>query len=214
MDTTAPTPGRDRAFPALREAEMLHDPFAQFRAWLDEEIRAGLRAPVPMIAATATRDGRPSVRTVLLNGFDERGFVFYTNYESRKGQELAENAIGAVLFYWSGSGRQVRAEGPVVKTSGEESDAYFRGRPRDSQLSAWASRQSEVIEGREVLEARVSELTDRFRGQDVPRPPFWGGYRVIPETLEFWQSRPNRLHDRLRYRRLPDGQWRIERLSP
>ncbi len=214
MDTTAPTPRRDSALPALRKAEMLRDPFAQFRAWLDEEVRIGLRLPAAMIAATATKDGRPSVRTVLLNGFDERGFVFYTNYESRKAQELAENSMGAVLFYWAETGRQVRAEGPVVKTSAEESDAYFRGRPRDSQLSAWASRQSEAIEGREVLEARVTELTDRFQGQDVPRPPFWGGYRLIPETFEFWQSRPNRLHDRMRYRRLADGQWRIERLSP
>ena len=209
-----PIPRRAHALPTLSEAEMLRDPFAQFRAWLDEEILAGLRVPAAMIVATATRDGTPSVRTVLLNGFDERGFIFYTNYESRKGHELAENPLGGVLFYWAGSGRQVRAEGPVLKTSAEESDAYFRGRPRDSQLSAWASRQSEVIDGRDVLEARVKALADRFQGQEVPRPPFWGGYRVVPETLEFWQSRPNRLHDRLRYRRLADGRWRIERLSP
>jgi pyridoxamine 5'-phosphate oxidase len=147
---------------------------------------------------------------VLLRGFDERGFVFYTNYESRKGHEIAENARAAVLFYWDRSGRQVRAEGRVVEASVEESEAYFRGRPRDSQISAWASRQSEVIEGREMLEARVQELTDRFRGQEVPRLPYWGGYRVVPETLEFWQSRPNRLH----YRRAAAGEWRIERLSP
>jgi pyridoxamine 5'-phosphate oxidase len=214
MDAPAPIPQRDRALPALSEDGVLRDPFAQFQAWLDEEVRGGLRLPAPMIVATATRDGRPSVRTVLLNGFDERGFVFYTNYESRKGHEIDENARGAVLFYWERSGRQVRAEGRVVKASVEESEAYFRGRPRDSQISAWASQQSEVIEGREVLEARVRELAERFRGQEVPRPPYWGGYRVMPETLEFWQSRPNRLHDRLRYRRPADGEWRIERLSP
>jgi pyridoxamine 5'-phosphate oxidase len=214
MDAPAPIPQRDRALPPLTEDAVLRDPFAQFRAWLDEEVRGGLRLPAPMIVATATRDGRPAVRTVLLNGLDERGFVFYTNYESRKAHEIAENARGAVLFYWDRSGRQVRAEGPVVKASVEESEAYFRGRPRDSQISAWASRQSEVIEGREVLESRVQALTDRFRGQEVPRPPYWGGYRVTPETLEFWQSRANRLHDRLRYRRAAAGEWRIDRLSP
>ncbi len=184
MDT-APTPGRDRAFPALREAEMLHDPFAQFRAWLDEEIRAGLRLPVPMIAATATRDGRPSVRTVLLNGFDERGFVFYTNYESRKGQELAENAMGAVLFYWAGSGRQVRAEGHVVKTSAEESDAYFRGRPRDSQLSAWASLQSEVIDGRDVLEIMYAAYQSAGEGRRIDFP-----YNApkVEKPIDLWRK--------------------------
>lgn len=214
MDASAPIPQRAGALPALSEDGVLHDPFAQFQAWLDEEVRGGLRLPAPMIVATATRDGRPSVRTVLLNGFDARGFVFYTNYESRKGLEIGENARGAALFYWDRSGRQVRAEGSVAKASVEESEAYFRGRPRDSQISTWASQQSAVIGGREVLEARVRELTDRFQGREVPRPPYWGGYRLMPETLEFWQSRPNRLHDRLRYRRAADAGWRIERLSP
>ena len=198
---------------SLNEGDVSPDPLAQFRAWLDAEVREGLRLPAAMIVATATRDGRPSVRTVLLNGADGRGFVFYTNYESRKARELAENPAAAALFYWARSGRQVRAEGTVVKTSPEESDAYFGGRHRDSQIGAWASRQSEPIAGRRILEERVRALTEEHRDREVPRPPYWGGYRLIPQVFEFWQSQPNRLHDRLRYT-LDGGRWRIERLSP
>ena len=203
----------DRALPPLSEAGVDPDPAIQFRAWLDEEITAGLRPPVPMLLGTATRGGQPSARTVLLNRFDARGFAFYTNYESRKGRALAENPQGVLLFVWAGHARQVCVEGPVEKLSAAESDEYFRGRPRDSQLSAWASRQSAVIGGREILDERVRELEERFRDRPVPRPPYWGGYRLIPETFEFWQGRTNRLHDRLRYRVL-EGRWRIERLSP
>ncbi|TMI81762.1 MAG: pyridoxamine 5'-phosphate oxidase [Bacillati bacterium ANGP1] len=203
----------DRALPPLSEAGVDPDPAVQFRAWLDEEVAAGLRLPVPMLLGTATRDGQPSARTVLLNRFDARGFAFYTNYESRKGRALAENPRGVLLFVWAGHARQVCVEGPVEKLSAAESDEYFRGRPRDSQLSAWASRQSAVIGGREVLDVRVRELEEQFRDRPVPRPPYWGGYRLIPETIEFWQGRTNRLHDRLRYRLL-EGRWRIERLSP
>ncbi len=197
----------------LREADVHPDPFTQFRLWLDDEVREGLRMPAAMIVATATRDGRPSVRTVLLNGLDARGLVFYTNYESRKAKELAENPAAAALFYWARSGRQVRVEGHVVKASLEESDAYFRGRARDSQIGAWASPQSAVLPSRAVLEDQVRRLASHYRDREVPRPPHWGGYRLIPESFEFWQSRPNRLHDRLRYRR-EDGRWRIERLAP
>lgn len=176
-------------------------------------MREGLRLPAAMIVATATRGGTPSVRTVLLNGVDERGFVFYSNYESRKARELAENPAAAALFYWARSGRQVRAEGAVVRTSPEESDAYFGGRHRDSQIGAWASRQSEPIADRQILEERVRALAEEYRDREVPRPPYWGGYRLVPGVFEFWQSRPNRLHDRLRYT-LDGGRWRIERLSP
>jgi pyridoxamine 5'-phosphate oxidase len=203
-----------RSLSALNEAEAHHDPLVQFRAWLDEEVQAGLRLPAPVVLATATLSGSPSARTVLLNAFDERGFVFYSNYESRKGRELAENPRGELLFLWAGYQRQVRSAGRIATISAAESDAYFHSRPKDSQLSAWASRQSAVISGREVLEARMLELTAHYDGREVPRPPYWGGYRLTPETMEFWQSRPSRLHDRLFYRRHDDGRWRIERLSP
>lgn len=203
-----------RELSPLREEDVDPDPFAQFRVWLDAEVQAGLQLPAPMLLATATQDGRPSARTVLLTGFDSRGFTFHTNYESRKGRQIAENPRAALVFVWAGNARQVLIEGSVQKLSAGESDAYFSGRPRDSRLAAWASRQSTVIAGREVLDERVQELTERFRDREIPRPPHWGGYRLIPEAIEFWQSRPGRLHDRLRYRLLGGREWRIERLSP
>jgi pyridoxamine 5'-phosphate oxidase len=167
-----------------------------------------------MTVATSMRSGEPSARMVLLRGFDERGFGFFTNYESQKGHELAENPRAALVIYWPKLGRQVRIAGAVVKQSAEESAAYFHTRPLASQLSAWASPQSEVIPNRATLEQGVAALSAKYEGQPVPLPPNWGGYRVIPKTIEFWLHRDNRLHDRLRYRRRAEGRWRIERLAP
>ena len=197
----------------LAESDVAPDPVEQFRRWFDAALDAGLHEPNAMTVATATRDGRPSARVVLLKGFDGRGFVFYTNYEGRKGREIEENPRAALLFYWGELERQVRIEGPVSRVSGEESDAYYASRPRGSRLGAWASEQSRVVEGREVLEGRVGDLEAEYEGREVPRPPFWGGYRVEPEVVEFWQGRENRLHDRIVYRR-KDGGWKIERLQP
>lgn len=166
-----------------------------------------------MTLATANRDCRPSARIVLLKSFDDRGFVFFTNYQSQKGNELNENPRAALLFYWPGLWRQVRIEGEVEKISAAESEEYFQSRPLGSRLGAWASNQSEVIDRRETLEARFAELRERF-AEKVPRPEHWGGYRVKPNSIEFWQGRDNRLHDRLRYRREEDGGWVIERLAP
>lgn len=198
----------------LREADLDANPFAQFRTWFDQAVTAQLEEPNAMTLATATREGRPSARMVLLKGFDAQGFVFYTNYESRKARELAENPLAALVFFWVGLERQVRIEGRIEPVASHESDTYFASRPVGSQVGAWASHQSQVIPDRETLERRAQELSAQYAGQDIPRPPFWGGYRVVPETMEFWQGRPSRLHDRLRYRRLEDARWQIERLSP
>ena len=166
-----------------------------------------------MALATTGTDGQPSARIVLLKSFDDRGFVFYTNYQSRKGQELSENPRASLLFYWPQLWRQVRIEGVVEKISPAESEAYFQSRPLGSKLGAWASNQSEVVDQRETLEARFAELQKRF-GEDIPRPEHWGGYRLKPNSIEFWQGRDNRLHDRLRYRLQDNGSWLIERLGP
>jgi len=204
---------REYARGALAEADVDADPVVQFGRWFQQAEEAGLLEPTAMTLATATPDGRPSARMVLLRGFDQRGFVFYSNYDSRKGAELAANPLAALVFWWGELERQVRVEGRVERTSRPESEAYFRSRPPGSQLSAAASPQSQVIEGRAALERRVAQLLARHPDGQVPLPPFWGGYRVVPEVVEFWQGRPNRLHDRLRYRRAGDG-WRIERLAP
>jgi pyridoxamine 5'-phosphate oxidase len=198
----------------LRRSDLADDPLEQFVRWYREAEQTGLRYPNAMALATATRDGRPSLRIVLLRQADERGFVFYTNLESRKGREIAENPRAALLFYWEPLERQVRIEGPVELVSSTEGDAYFATRPFGSQVSAWASRQSEPIGSRAELERHHQEWAARFATGQVPRPPYWGGYRVVPEVYEFWQGRADRLHDRFRYERQPDGSWTIVRLQP
>lgn len=191
----------------LRRSDLDPEPLKQFREWYAE---AGNDA---VALATATRDGRPSARMVLLKGADERGFVFHSSYESRKARELAENPRAALLFYWHDLGRQVRVEGDVEQVDRGESETYFKTRPRGGQLAAWTSSQSEPIGTRDELEERFAELERTFEGDEVPLPPHWGGFRLVPETYEFWQHRENRLHDRFRYRRNGDD-WVIERLSP
>ena len=200
-------------FPAFSKASADPNPIQQFTQWYEEAVAAEVPETDAMTLATATASGNPSARIVLLKGFDERGFVFYTNYESRKAKELAENSRVSLLFYWMPIKRQVRIQGTVEKVSAEESDQYFHSRPLGSKIGAWASDQSEVIESREALEKRFEELGWKF-SDNVPRPPHWGGYRVKPDTIEFWQGRENRLHDRLRYRLQADGSWLIERLGP
>ena len=195
------------------------DPIAQFRRWLDEAAAAGLDEPAAMTMATATPDGRPSARAVLLQVVDDRGFVFYTNYGSRKACELDANPRAALVFLWHPLGRQVCVEGMAARVSAAESDAYFASRPREHQLGAWASDQSAVIASRDALDARYHAAAERYRDQPVPRPAHWGGFRVVPTAIEFWQSRAGRLHDRLRYRRVAGdgtsiGPWTIERLAP
>src|SRR5436190_18661432 len=188
----------------LRRRDLDPDPIKQFGNWFTAAIEAGIRDVNAMSLATAGRDSKPTVRIVLLKGFDQEGFVFFTNYESEKGRQLEENPHAALAFYWIELDRQIRISGPAEKTSREESEHYFHSRPVGSQLGAWVSRQSEVIDARRILEARLSELDERFTGQEIPCPPHWGGYRVKPERIEFWQGRPNRFHDRFRY--TPDCQ--------
>jgi pyridoxamine 5'-phosphate oxidase len=204
---------REYGAAGLSEEDLAADPIEQLRAWLDRAREVYPEEFTSMTLATADREGRPSARVVLLKGMDERGLVFYTNYDSRKGRELAENPRAALVFYWPAFDRQVRVEGTVERTSREESEAYFLSRPLGSRLGAWASPQSRPIAGREELEGRLREAEERF-GEEVPLPEGWGGYRVRPETVEFWQGRPSRLHDRLRYSREAGGGWRIERLAP
>ncbi|MGO8902081.1 MAG: pyridoxamine 5'-phosphate oxidase [Isosphaeraceae bacterium] len=198
---------------SLGEGELDPDPIRQFHQWFEEATLSEIPEPNAMVLATASPDARPSARIVLLRGYDERGFVFFTNYESRKGRELDANPHAALVFHWHDLERQIRVEGPVVRSSAEESDAYFQSRPAGSRLGAWASRQSEVIADREILEARIRALELEYANRPIPRPEHWGGYRVVPTVIEFWQGRPSRLHDRLRYTR-SEGGWLIERLSP
>jgi len=197
----------------LREEDFAGDPMEQFARWFDEARALGLPLPEAMTLATSDADGRPSARIVLLHGVEASGFVFHTNYESRKGRELDANPWAALVLYWQPLGRQVRVEGSVERVSEQESAQYFRTRPRGGQLGAWASRQSEPIESREVLEERVRELGREHEGREIPLPPFWGGYRLRPDRIELWQHGEDRLHDRFRYERR-DGGWTLERLAP
>jgi len=203
----------EHAAQGLRRSDLDPDPIKQFANWFTAAIEAGIRDVNAMSLATADHDSKPSVRIVLLKGFDQDGFVFFTNYESEKGKQLA-NPYAALAFYWIELDRQIRISGKAEKTSREESQTYFHSRPLGSQLSAWASRQSEVLDGRRVLDARMAEMAERFGNKRIPLPQHWGGYRVRPDTMEFWQGRPNRLHDRFRYTRQADDSWLIERLAP
>ena len=198
----------------LRRADLHHDPIEQFSTWFSTAVNSALPDVNAISLATATLEGKPSARVVLLKGFDQRGFVFFTNYRSSKGRELEANPQAAFVIYWVQLERQIRVGGRVEKTSRAESEAYFLSRPRGSQLGAWVSHQSEVIDARRILEARLAEMTERFAGGEIELPPHWGGYRIVPETFEFWQGRANRLHDRFRYTRVGDGSWRIDRLAP
>ncbi|MGH7525956.1 MAG: pyridoxamine 5'-phosphate oxidase [Gemmatimonadales bacterium] len=197
----------------LDERAVSRDPLVEFARWFAEAEKAQVPEPNTMTLATATADGTPSVRVVLLKAFDQRGFVFFSDYRSRKGRELEANPRAALCIYWDELERQVRINGEASRTSREESEAYFRTRPRGSRLGAWVSHQSSVIGSRAVLEDGLGAVEARFPGEDVPLPPYWGGYRVYPESIEFWQGRENRLHDRIRYSRDGDG-WRVERLAP
>lgn len=214
MDKTVADLRKDYTLEGLSELEVDLNPFIQFKKWFEQALAAQLPEPNAMTVATATPDGKPSARMVLLKDFDERGFVLFTNYNSHKGKELAENPQAALVFWWAELERQVRISGYVEKVSETESDQYFDSRPTKSRLGAWVSHQSEVIESREVLERRLQEFHSKYENEEIPRPPHWGGLRVIPTEIEFWQGRPSRLHDRLLYSRLDNGTWKIERLSP
>ena len=197
----------------MDERDLDRDPLRQFQTWFGEAAEAGVEVPEAMALATATPDGRPSARMVLLKAADERGFAFHTNYESRKGEELAANPRAALLFHWRPAGRQVRVEGPVERVPAEESEAYFRTRPTGSRLAAWASPQSRPLPARAELDRLYEDAAARFPGEEVPLPPYWGGFRLVPEAYEFWQHRENRLHDRVRYERDAAG-WKRLRLAP
>jgi pyridoxamine 5'-phosphate oxidase len=199
----------------LTEQSCDSNPIVQFERWMQHAQTADLKEPNAMTLATATRDGRPSARIVLLKEVSENGFVFYTNYESRKGRELAANPVAALTFYWAELERQVRIEGTVSRTSAEQSEAYFRIRPKRSRLGALASNQSGVLASRKIVESRMAELEARYADtDDIPKPEYWGGYCLWPDVFEFWQGRRSRLHDRIRYTRLDPQTWRIERLAP
>lgn len=204
---------KDYSLAGLAEKDLAKDPFRQFEKWFQEAQAAKVPEPNAMVLATAAKDGAPSARIVLLKGIDGRGFVFFTSYESRKGRELEANPRASLVFPWITQERQVIVEGGVARVTREESEAYFHSRPVASQLGAWASQQSTIIPGRAALEENLKAVEKKYAGAEVPVPPHWGGYRLLPQTVEFWQGRRSRLHDRLRFRRTDDG-WTVERLSP
>lgn len=208
-DLRAPYPDH-----GLTEEAVDADPIVQFNSWLADAIQAGHIESNAMTLATATPDGVPSARVVLLKKADQAGFTFFTNYASRKGQEIAANPQVALVFYWDKLTRQVRVEGTIEKVSAQESDAYYHSRPHGSQIGAWVSHQSTMIENRTILEERWAEVTAQFGDEEIPRPEYWGGYRVVPQRIEFWQGRPSRLHDRLVYTLQADGAWTLARLAP
>lgn len=199
---------------SLNEADVSPDPIAQFTSWWDEAVNSKIEEVNAMTLATVTSEGRPSARIVLLKGFDEKGFVFFTNYQSKKGKELEDNPHAAMVFFWKELERQVRVEGGIEKISEEESDAYYQSRPAGSRIGAWASPQSEVIDGREILENNFKALEKKFETGSIPRPGHWGGYILRPSLIEFWQGRSSRLHDRIQYNLQPDNNWAIQRLAP
>lgn len=205
---------RDYSRQTLLESNAESNPFLQFQHWFTQAMNAQVIEPNAMTLATITPEGRPAARIVLLKDFDERGFVFYSNFQSRKGQEMAQTPAAALVFWWGELERQVRIEGSITLVSDSEADAYFQSRPRGSQLGAWVSSQSQVIENRTVLEDRLDRLDRDYRDSPIPRPPHWGGYRLVPSYFEFWQGRSNRLHDRLCYRQTTSDAWKVERLSP
>ena len=214
MNKTIADLRKDYTQSGLVETDVDPNPFKQFKKWFDQALAAQLPEPNAMTLATISQDGKPRARIVLLKNFNEQGFVFYTNYNSQKGQELAKNPWAALIFWWAELERQVRIEGSVEKVAESESDEYFYSRPVGSQLGAWASQQSQVIDNRDVLEHRLQELEEIYQNQNIPRPTHWGGYRIVPQAIEFWQGRTNRLHDRLYYSLLEDHTWVIKRLSP
>lgn len=205
---------KEYALGGLRRRDLSENPLEQFEKWFQQAVKAGVLEPTAMSLATADKLGQPSLRTVLLKVVDDRGFIFCTSYESRKAEEITENSSVALLFCWKELERQVCIAGTISKIPAEESELYFASRPFGSQLGAWASKQSSVVENREVLEKRFAELEAKYSGQTVPRPPNWGGYVVAPKSIQFWQGGVNRLHDRFRYTKGSDGLWVIERLSP
>ena len=203
----------DFAKQTLDEKDVNTDPVLQFEKWFKEAVDAHVNEPNAMTVSTATKEGKPSARILLLRNFNEDGFVFYTNYTSRKGSEIAENPHGALLFFWPELERQVRIEGILQKQTAAESDLYFNTRPRGSKLGAWTSEQSKIVASREVLDTEYQKLSEKYLGQEIPRPPYWGGFLLKPISIEFWQGRPSRLHDRILYT-LENKNWKIERLAP
>jgi len=208
------TPDKQYGLSELKEEDVSSNPIKQFGAWYEEALRADLIHPNAFTLTTSTKDGKPSARVVLLKDYHERGFVFYSNSESKKGSDLADNPFAAFCFWWGKLERQIRIEGKIEKVSEDEADDYFASRPRGSQIGAWVSNQSTVIPDRKLLDERVCEFESKYKDKPIPRPLYWNGYRLVPDLIEFWQGRDNRLHDRLRYRLQKEGEWVIERLAP